>query len=167
MYGIYKKIQKTVTAIFYVICYVTSIVIPFSLFFQVVFRYIFKRPVSGIEELASACFTLLILTGSAILFKDRQYIIVDVFVSMLPEKGKRVADALCQLAMVAIFAVLIYAGIAALPAQRVFRSVVLKIPRSLYTVTFIVSCLFMLLCCVEEFFKRLRGGGTEVIADRQ
>ena len=163
----YKRAQKGALAAFFLICYVASVVMPFSLFVQVVFRYVFKRPISGIEELATACFTLLILFGSAILFKDRKYIIVDVFVNMFPPRAKRVADAVCQLSMVVIFAVLIYAAFMALPAQRMFYSVVLKIPRSLYTVSFIVSCAFMMLCCVEEFFKELRGGGTEVLADRQ
>ena len=167
MYALYKKAQRALIGVFFAICYAASVIMPFSLFVQVVFRYVFKRPISGIEELATACFTLLILFGSAILFKDRQYIIVDVFVNMFPPRAKRIADASCQLAMIAIFAVLIYASLMALPAQRMFYSVVLKIPRALYTVAFMVSCAFMLLCCVEEFFKELSGRGTEVLADRQ
>lgn len=169
MYKAYQALQKALLAVFYFICYSASVIIPFSLFFQVLFRYIARRPVSGIEELASACFTLLILAGSAILFKDRQYIIVDVFVKAFPPRVHRVLDAVCQLCMTVIFAVLIYSSILALPAQKMFYSVVLKIPRSLYTVAFIVSCAFMLLCCIEQFCKIIAGGdkATAVAPDRQ
>lgn len=168
MYKAYQAFQKALLAVFHFICYTASVLIPFSLFFQVLFRYIVRRPISGVEELASCSFTLLILAGSAILFKDRQYIIVDVFAKAFPPGLYRIIDAFCQLCMVAIFSVLIYSSVIALPAQRMFYSVVLKIPRSLYTIAFIVTCAFMLLCCIEQFLKITLGGrGAEVAADRQ
>lgn len=168
MYKAYQTVTNALIAIFDLICYAASLIIPFSLCVQVICRYFLRRPISGIEELAVCSFTLLILAGSATMFKSRQYIIVDVFFNAFPPKYKRIADAACQLLMMAIFAVLMYAGALALPAQKVFYSVVLKIPRGLYTVSFMISCGFMLVCCIEQFCKIIFGNsGTEVIADRQ
>lgn len=168
MYKAYQAVTNLIMAIFEFICYTASLIIPFSLCIQVICRYFLHRPISGIEELAVCSFTLLILAGSAIMFKSRQYIIVDVFFNAFPIKYKRIVDAVCQLLMIAIFALLIYSGALALPAQKAFHSVVLKIPRGLYTIGFMISCGFMLSCCIEQFCMIVSGNnGTEVIADRQ
>lgn len=167
MYKLYQTAMKAVLAVFHVICYATSVIIPISLTVQVFCRYFLKRPISGIEELAVCCFVLLVFAGSAILFRDRQYIIVDAFFNMFPEKVKPVVDALAQIAMIATFSVLIHACFLALPAQKVFYSVVLKIPRSLYTVTFMISCGFMIICCVEQLFKIAAGMRKQGLPEQQ
>lgn len=158
MYSTYKEIQRLMIGIFYFIVYAASIIIPVILFLQVIFRYFLKNPIPGVEELATAAFIWLVIFGSAILFKEKNYIAVDVFVKNKPEKVKKIIDIIGNILMALIFAVLIYSCYIAIPNQMFYKTVVLKIPRSAHTIALMISSAFMLLCCIENIMRNLLGG---------
>ena len=103
--------------------------------------------------------------GSAILFRDKKHIVVDVFVRMFSDvifkrhadKVRAVMEVLANICMIAIFAMLIYSFYQAIPIQRSTKSLVLKIPNSAYSKAMILSFALMLINCVKTIIKRIRG----------
>ncbi|AOT69393.1 TRAP transporter small permease [Geosporobacter ferrireducens] len=158
MYSIYKKIQSLIIRMFYIIVYTASIIIPVILAIQVIFRYFLKSPIPGVEELASASFIWLVIFGSAILFKEKKHIAVDMFVRNKSENIKKIIDIGNNVFMLLIFAVLIYSCYISIPNQMFYKTVVLKISRSTHTIALMISFIFMLMCCIENIMRGLLGG---------
>lgn len=156
MYIIFKKIQAIFYKIFKIIVYATYIIIPVSLFIQVIFRYFLKNPLMGIEEIASLSFIWMVIFGIAILYKDKQYIIVDALSQNFPESIKNKVALINELIMIVILAILIYSSYISIPFLVYFRSVVFRIPRSVHTIAFIISLVFMMTCSIESFVLNVR-----------
>lgn len=158
MYRIFKKIQSLILQIFNFIVYTAYIILPASLFIQVIFRYLFRRPLLGIEEIAAISFIWMVIFGIAILFKEKQYIIVDVVSQKFSEKMKKRITLVNNIIMTVILAILIYSSYLSIPFLKYYRSVVLGIPRSAHTIAFMISLLFMLICSIEQTILSMKQG---------
>jgi len=158
MYLIFKKIQTAFYGVFKFIVYTAYIIIPLSLFIQVIFRYFLKNPLMGIEEIASVSFIWMVIFGIAILFKDKQYIIVDVVSQKFPENIKRNVILINELIMTVILAILIYSSYISIPFLAYYKSVIFKIPRSAHTIAFIISLIFMITCSIESIVLNIKKG---------
>jgi TRAP-type C4-dicarboxylate transport system permease small subunit len=154
---LYHTIQNSIIKLFMVIVYISSIIIPVSIFCQVVARYFFKSPIAGVEELATASFIWMIIFGSAVLYKEQRHIVVDAFISKRSESTKRIIRIICEILMIIILGVLIYSCYIALPYQKFYKTVVLKISTSTHTKALIVSSLFMLATSLERLIKDIIG----------
>ncbi len=158
MKDIYQSAHTIITRLFMAVVYIACIVIPLSLFVQVIFRYFLNNPLQGIEELATFCFKCLVIFGSAVLFREKKHIIVDVFFQKFDARGQRVLTFGNNLIMAAVIVILIYSSIKAVPIQKFYASVALGIPRSLYTILFIISLSYMFICTVETMVQVVRMG---------
>ncbi len=157
MYSIYKKVQDIFLKVFLLIVYLSSIVIPVSMFCQVIARYFLKKPIAGVEEIATASFVWMVIFGSAILFKEKKHIIVDAFINKRSKKTKKIIDILSNLLMLIIFIILIYSCAIAIPYQKFYKTVILKIPAVYHIKAFIISLIFMTICCIENILVNLLG----------
>jgi TRAP-type C4-dicarboxylate transport system permease small subunit len=157
MYLLYKKAQNAFIKIFFAVVYIATIIIPISMFLQVLARYFFKKPIAGIEELATAAFIWMVIFGSAILFKEKKHIIVDAFISKRSEKTKKNVELISNMLMMLILIILIYSCVIALPYQKFYKTVVLKIAATTHTKAFIVSLVFMVICCIENILTYFSG----------
>jgi TRAP-type C4-dicarboxylate transport system permease small subunit len=156
MYLIFKKIQSIFYHIFQLIVYTAYVIIPVSLFTQVIFRYFFKHPLLGIEEIASVSFIWMVIFGIAVLFKEKKYIIVDALSQKFPEKIKSKVTLINEFIMTVILAILIYSSYISIPFLTYYKSVVLGIPKSAHTIAFIISLIFMLTCSLESIVLNLK-----------
>ena len=163
--SLYEKFETFIMKIFYAIVVIASVIIPVGLFLQVLCRYFLKNPIPGVEELATAAFTIMVVFGSAILFRDKKHIVVDVFVRMFSDvifkkhadKVRAAMEIIANICMIFIFAMLIYSFYQAIPIQKSTKSLVLKIPNSAYSKAMIVSFVLMLIDCIKTIIKRIRG----------
>ena len=158
--SLYEKFENFIMKIFYAIVVIASVIIPVGLFLQVLCRYFLKNPIPGVEELATAAFTIMVVFGSAILFRDKKHIVVDVFVRMFSDViFKKHADKVrAAMEIIAnICMMLIYSFYQAIPIQKSTKSLVLKIPNSAYSKAMIVSFVLMLIDCIKTIIKRIRG----------
>ncbi|MDD2492158.1 MAG: TRAP transporter small permease [Bacteroidales bacterium] len=57
-----------------------------SLFAQVISRYIFNFPIMWTDEIGRYTFIWIVYLGSAVAFKNRTHLIVDVFTQKMPRK---------------------------------------------------------------------------------
>lgn len=158
MYLIFKKIQAIFYCIFQFIVYSAYVIIPISLFIQVIFRYFIKKPLLGIEEIASLSFVWMVIFGSAILFKDKQHIVVDALSQKFPEKIKSKINLINEIIMTIILIILIYSSYISIPFLKYYKSVVFRIPKSAHTIAFIVSLFFMITCSIESIVLNIKQG---------
>ena len=141
-----------------IIVYASYVIIPLSLFIQVICRYFFRKPLMGIEEIASVSFIWMITFGMAVLFKEKQYIVVDALSQKFPEKLKNKITLLNELFMAIILVILIYSSYISLPFLQYYKSVALGIPKSVHTTVFIISLVFMLTCSIESIILNIKQG---------
>lgn len=158
MYLIFKKIQAVFYNVFKFIVYAAYIIIPVSLFIQVIFRYFFKKPIMGIEEIASVSFIWMVIFGIAILYKDKQYIIVDALSKKFSEKIRKKVTLINELIMIVILVILIYSSYISIPFLAYYKTVVFKIPKSAHTIAFIISLVFMITCSLESIVLNIKNG---------
>jgi TRAP-type C4-dicarboxylate transport system permease small subunit len=156
MWGtLYFSFKTYITTCFLIIVYLCSAVIPVALFLQVVFRYIFKRPLLGVEEVAIAALIMLVIFGSAIVFREKQHILVDALIQHLSPRLQHLASMICDIFTGIILVFLMKSCLVALPFQEVYRSVILGIPKSVYTIVFLVNLIFMFICSFESFVRNV------------
>lgn len=153
MFTMYLRIKNALYKVLNLITIITSIIIPTTLFIQVIYRYFFKKPIQGIEEIAIASFIWLIIFGSAIAFSTGQHIIVDSFLKNRSDKTKMILDIANNIVIMIILSILIYSCFIALPNQVYFKTVVFKIPRTAHTKALILSFILMFIQCVESLVK--------------
>jgi TRAP-type C4-dicarboxylate transport system permease small subunit len=145
LYSHYLALRDVLRKICMFVVYVCSISIPFILVYQSVYRYIFQKPVLGLEELSVFLMVLLTLFGSVVLFYEKKHIIVDVFLMYLPAKVNKVFRLLNDIFLVIIFGYLIRSCLLALPLQKVYATVILGIPKVLITSLFLGTLIVILI----------------------
>jgi TRAP-type C4-dicarboxylate transport system permease small subunit len=155
MYSVYLKIQKCIENIFTFIVYVCCLALPILLFSQVIFRYIYKKPLNSLEEIATAAFMWMVIFGSGVLYKNKKHIIVDVFLDLFPSGLRKVLLLLTDIAVAIILVYLIKSCVMAIPFQKLYKTVILGIPKSAHTIAFCISLIYMFVCCIESIIKRI------------
>lgn len=159
---IYRRFKELIIKALYGIVYTASTIIPISLFIQVIYRYVFKRPIPGIEELASASFVWLVIFGIAIIHSKGYHINIDMFIKNRNEKAKKIIDVLGNLIITIILMILVYSCYIALPNQAVYKTVVLKIPRTAHTIALITSFTIMIIQSIENIMIKIYGDRSNV-----
>lgn len=161
MYRIYNTAMKAIEKMFLVCVYATSVFIPVALCVAVIFRYFLKSPLLGVDELCSFAFTAMVLSGSAILFHQKRYIVIDAFVKVIKGRARQIVDFICNILTAVIVAGLLYCFWLAIPVQKLFKTAFYQVPKSVYSIALLVIFAYMFCSCVETAIrqiKALRGG---------
>lgn len=87
----------------------------FTIFAQVVTRYVFKMPLTWSEEIARYMFIWLIFLGSAIAVGKKSHIIIDIAITHIPEKFATYTNMLVNVLIVIYIVVITYSGFLVLP----------------------------------------------------
>ncbi|WP_319560602.1 TRAP transporter small permease [Marispirochaeta sp.] len=79
-----------------------------SIVFNVIVRYFFNWSFNWAEEIAPIGFSWVVFVGAAACYKRNMHIGVDVFVSIIPEKSRRILEVLMAFALPVLFGYLTY-----------------------------------------------------------
>ena len=156
MYKLFDACMKAVEKVFLAIVFAASIFIPVALCVAVVFRYFLKSPLLGVDELCSFAFTAMVLAGSAILFRQKRYIVVDAFIKGMKGRVRQVLDILCSTLIGVTVVGLLYCFWIAIPVQALFTTAVYQVPKSVYSISLIVVFAYMLLSVIETLFLQVK-----------
>ncbi|WP_026368122.1 TRAP transporter small permease [Aminiphilus circumscriptus] len=80
----------------------------FVLFLQVFSRYVFNLSISWSEELSIFCLVWLTYFGAALAVKQRRHLRIEVFVSFLSPKKRKIIDILCNVVFFCFCLFLVY-----------------------------------------------------------
>lgn len=73
--------------------------------YQVAMRYLFNAPAAWAEEICVTAWLWVVLWGTALITNDLDTIRIDLVRNMLSERGRRIVDAFCGLALALIFGI--------------------------------------------------------------
>ena len=112
---------------------------------QVLYRYLLSGSIWWAQEIAQLAMLVAYFFGIAYVYKAKQDIIVGFLVSRLP-RGAQVALAILTQLLIVVFCLFLVAtGIDLAPAQLVFYTYILNIPRFYSTLPLIVASVSMAL----------------------
>lgn len=146
-----KGIQKV--SKFVVIAFTSMIVLIILL--QVISRYVFNSPFSWTMELNIFFFEWLVFIGASVALKDKEHVKMDFFVLKFSEKVQKIIELFTTVIIIAFIVILIRNNIKLLPMHSQYRTPVVRIPTSLFNISFTVGCVFMVLHCIQNVLSIL------------
>ena len=90
---------------------ITVLVTTITIFSQVVFRYVFSRPIYWADEFAVLVFAWMIFTGTVVATKYNEHLSVDTFIRMLPKQIQLVLTIATNAAILLVIVLLFIEGI--------------------------------------------------------
>lgn len=130
----FARLEETVTLLFFLL-------MSLAVLLQLVFRFLFNRPLLYPEEISRYCYVWITFIGLALATKTGEHIRVDLLVQLLsPAWRRRIERATAVLSAVALL-FLAALGIRFLEFSRMSISSALEMPMNLVYVAFPLGCL--------------------------
>lgn len=152
-----KMINKAAQSVLQLVMASTSLVLFVVTFLQVVFRFVFKAPLSWSQDAIRLCFTYLVFSGAAYCVKDHAHLNIDVFITMLPDKLRKLLELLIQIALIGFASFLIWFGYAFVQTGASQMAPYLPIPMSIYYMSVPISAGFMLFYMIQQLIEAIAG----------
>ena len=108
----FKKFWQVLDFLPEVVLGITVLVTTITIFSQVVFRYVFSRPIYWADEFAVLVFAWMIFTGTVVATKYNEHLSVDTFIRMLPKRLQTVLTIATNTAIFMVIVLLFIEGVA-------------------------------------------------------
>jgi C4-dicarboxylate transporter DctQ subunit len=108
----FKKFWQVLDFLPEVVLGITVLVTTITIFSQVVFRYVFSRPIYWADEFAVLVFAWMIFTGTVVATKYNEHLSVDTFIRMLPKRVQMVFTIVTNTAILMVIVLLFIEGLA-------------------------------------------------------
>lgn len=144
IYNILDKICEPIA------CFCLALVILLT-FINAILRYIFDSPLGWIEEISALLYTFLVFFGLSVTHKKNSAVGVDIVVSLLPPKGRKVMDAISVTLTLLMWIVLVVLGCRLACSTRSSYTSYLRIPYRYIYWFFPISGFF----CIVQLIHRL------------
>lgn len=128
-------------------------------FMQVVWRFVLKSPLPWSQDVIRLCFTYLVFLGAAYCVKENAHLGIDVVISMLKPKARKVLDLLISLVLLAFFLFLAYYGVAFMQTGGSQMAPYLPLSMSLYYASVPISAALMVFYMMLQLMEQLRAFG--------
>lgn len=152
-----KIINKAAESMLQLVMASSSLVLFVVTFLQVVFRFVFKAPLAWSQDVIRLCFTYLIYSGAAYCVKAHAHLNIDVFMTMLPEKARKLLELLIQVALIGFVVFLIRFGYEFAQTGSSQMAPYLPIPMSIYYMSVPISAGFMLFYMIQQLIEQILG----------
>ena len=134
----------------------SSLVLFAVTFMQVVWRFVLKSPLPWSQDVIRLCFTYLVFLGAAYCVKENAHLGIDVVISMLKPKARKVLDLLISLVLLAFFLFLAYYGVAFMQTGGSQMAPYLPLSMSLYYASVPISAALMVFYMMLQLMEQLR-----------
>ena len=124
---------------------------------NVIGRYVFSFALTWADEMARFLFVWLTFLGATVGLARGAHIGMDIVVQALPPRPARALQALALLLMMAFLAVLGWYSVELVQRSMTFRTPAMGMPRGYIYAIAPVSVVLMLLVCLHQFVRVLRG----------
>lgn len=147
-------IEKIVNAAVVFLLFFAFVII----FAQVVVRYIFHSGYPWMEESARFMIIWMSFLASTVAIRHRKHMFIDIFESMLPEKGRMALNVFFDILMIAFFAIMVVLGYQYTVQNQSNFSSGLNISMVYVYTSLIAGMFLMTLYTIECLWKRLATG---------
>lgn len=136
-------IKKTIDTILKVIMATSSLILFVVTVLQVAFRFILEYPLPWSQDVIRLCFTYLVFLGAAYCVKDNAHLGIDVVITLLKPKHRKILDIFISITLLSFFVFLTYYGFIFAMSATTQRAPYLPIPMSIYYGSIPLSAILM------------------------
>jgi TRAP-type C4-dicarboxylate transport system permease small subunit len=136
---------------------VAAVIMTIMIFLQIIFRYVFKAPLSFSEELARYMFVWSVAMGSALALRKRKHIGVEVFVQWLPARFRDRVEIVCGLLNLLFFGLLVWYGFVMVGETMDQQSPALLLPMGYVYLAIPSSGIVLFVCEIANFLENYLG----------
>ena len=125
---------------------------------SVVFRYLLNRPFSFTEEVVLLCMVWVCFLGAAIATKDREHIVIDLVLALVPKSVARAMEVVTTLVTVGLLAILAWQGYILVDRTLFMQTTALQIPVGFMYSAIPISSVLMIVYNLRHLYRDLRHG---------
>lgn len=105
-----KKIYNVLDKICEPIACACLVVVIVLTFINAILRYVFSIPLGWAEEISTLMYTFMVFFGLSGTLKTGSAVGVDIVVSLLPQKGRKIVDVIATVISLVVWLILVYLG---------------------------------------------------------
>ena len=143
---------------------ISSLLVFVITFLQVICRFVLKSPLPWSTDILRLAFTYLVFWGAAWCVKEKEHLNVDVVLTAMPVKMRRIVELLINIVLCCFFVFLIYFGIQFCIFGWTQTTSYLPLPMSVYYASIPSAGAVMLYYMIKNIAKQLSGKDEEVQA---
>jgi TRAP-type C4-dicarboxylate transport system permease small subunit len=150
------QIDKVLTALIRLILGVTSAVIFVVTFLAVIFRYILKAPLPWSQDVIRLAFTYMIYFGAAYCVRDSSHLNVDVLLTMLSKRGRKIAEILINIVLLCFFIFLVVYGFTFAQMGYIQTTSYLMLPMTYYYLGIPLAAIGMIFYVIQNILNQVK-----------
>ena len=151
----YSKFMDGLVKVIKLVILVASVVMLASMAYQVVMRYFFHKGNAWSEELARLMCIWVVMLGAAVATRIYAHLQIDVFINLIPERGRHLATAVITLVGAVFIAVMLKYSVDLCVGSKAASSAGLKISKMYVYACLPVGFVTMLLTSIEVIWKNI------------
>jgi TRAP-type transport system small permease protein len=124
-----------------------------TVFIGVVFRYVFRSPLSFPEELSKLAFTWVVFLGAALASAKREHIVIESIVNLFPKKMKAAFGLIIRLLTIAFLGVVAVVGTQYLSSVLGDTSAAMEIPMIWWALPIPISAVLIIWFTLTDIRK--------------
>lgn len=127
--------------------------------FDIIFTYVFGRPIHGVFEATQTLMVITVFLGLGAIHMNRSYISVEIGYDLMPRWGKRMSEALTLLLMLGFFGTLAWRGWGnAVHSWRIgeYTSGIVQFPVYPAKFAIAIGCTVAVVCCLYDLLRGAR-----------
>jgi len=159
-----SAIDKVLTGIIRFVLGLSSAVIFAVTFLAVVFRYLLHAPLPWSQDVIRLAFTYMIYFGAAYCVRDNSHLNVDVLLTMLSKRGRKMVEIAINFVLLGFFAFLVNFGLYFAKMGYIQTTSYLMLPMTYYYLSIPLSAVAMIFYVIQNILgqlKDLKEGGDE------
>lgn len=159
-----SAIDKILTGIIRFVLGLSSAVIFVVTFLAVVFRYLLHAPLPWSQDVIRLAFTYMIYFGAAYCVRDNSHLNVDVLLTMLSKRGRKMVEIAINFVLLGFFAFLVNFGLYFAKLGYIQTTSYLMLPMTYYYLSIPLSAVAMIFYVIQNILgqlKDLKEGGDE------
>lgn len=121
-------------------------------------RYVLNRPFSFTEEIVLMCMVWVCFLGACIAAKDREHIVIDIVLAIVPKPVSRAMEVFSLVATIILLAILVWQGMILVDRTQFMQTTALQLPVGIMYIAIPVSSALMIVYNLRHLYRDLRGG---------
>jgi TRAP-type C4-dicarboxylate transport system permease small subunit len=153
LYQLFKK--KLMSLLKFAVCSLLFLMTA-DVFTGVIFRYVLKKPLVWVDELALISAVWLALLGASVVYEDNQHLCVDFLMERLSERGKVRLELIINILIMPLFVVMLRGGLALIGTTYTSITPGLKVSVAIEYLPAFIGGSLLLLFNVEKIINNIK-----------
>lgn len=151
-----KSIDRGITGLIRLILGLTSGVIFGVTFLAVIFRYLLKSPLPWSQDVIRLAFTYMIYFGAAYCVKDNSHLNVDVLLSALQPRTRKICEIIINIVLLGFFCFLVTFGFTFAQLGSIQTTSYLMLPMTYYYLGIPLAAVCMAFYVIENILQQIK-----------